>query len=135
MAITRRQLLAAGMNTTVIAALGGFAARADAFPDIAHIKTFYDPRFDQSVILARALPGTSKLQPITGDPSTILMPRPSGEFGHNDAIRMQGVTTETVPFCLEHLSRSYHRQVRLRTCRLNRDLFAWSLTVRPGVRA
>ena len=130
--ITRRQLLAAGVNATVVVALGRFATGTECFAaDLAETVTFYDPRFPGSEALARSLPGATLVQPAAGDPSLHLTHLDSGS-SKRGGIRMQGVTTETVPFCLEQLARIHCRDVCLRSCRLSRDLFAWSLTVRAA---
>jgi hypothetical protein len=41
--------------------------------------------------------------------------------------RIAGVTTEHVPFCLQQLAR-HPTRARLTLQRMNRDLFAWTLT-------
>jgi hypothetical protein len=110
-------------------------ARALALPR-ADVLTFYDPRFPRSRRLALALPRAARPGPVRGDPSGILSlltpPRHATE-----QLLLQGVTTETVPFCLEQFARCQD-DARLECRRLDRDLFAWTLAVRgrrPDVRA
>ena len=128
-AFTRRRLLASGLGATAVLALGDFvaSARALAVPR-ADVLTFYDPRLPRSRLLALALPRASRPGPVGGDPSAILSlvtpPRHATE-----ELLLQGVTTETVPFCLEQFARG-HCDARLECRRLDRDLFAWTLAVR-----
>jgi hypothetical protein len=126
-AITRRRVLAAGITTSAALALGRLAATIEAAP--AEIQTFYDPRFGSSKELARRFPSASQLQAIAGDASQLLS-RLAPDIGALRPLRLQGVTTETIPFCLEQLIRGHRHDVRLQSRRLDRDLFAWTLTVR-----
>ncbi len=138
--LTRRRLLASGV--TVGAALAGgipLAAarpsatavgvpRADADnPDATGTLTFFDPRFPHSRPLAFAMARGGALQPIGGDPSHLL-PAVSAARAAPAPLRLQGITTETVPFCLELSCRSCH-EVSFASRRLDRDLFEWTLTV------
>jgi hypothetical protein len=133
-AITRRRLLATGVSTTAALALGRFLVSTEALAtELPDIKTFYDPRFAISRQLAGALPGASQLQAVRGDPSRLL-----AQFAPNSlrrrGMRLQGVTTESIPFCLEQLAQR-HYDMCFESRRLERDLFAWSLAlrVRPTV--
>jgi hypothetical protein len=129
-AITRRQLLASGASATTALLLGRFAAAAGTLTAAsADIPTFYDPRFPISRTLAGALPGASQLQAVQGDPSLLLTQLVAGSTGRQGK-RLQGVTTESVPFCLEQMARR-HQEVRFDSQRLDRDLFAWSLEMDP----
>jgi len=128
MTITRRGLLATGMKVTAAWVLAGSLASAAGQQRGGKPVTFYDPRFPRSRQLARELPGVTRLRAVRSDPSHLLAQiasggaRPRGWY-------LQGVTTETVPFCLEQFARSYH-DVHLESRRIDRDLFAWSLTLR-----
>jgi hypothetical protein len=123
--ITRRHVLATGATITTALALGGHRASAEA--RAAHtvdIMTFYDPRFPQARPLARTLPQASVLLAVGGDPSLLV-----AQIAHRReraGLRLQGVTTETIPFCLEQYTRQ-ERDMHFESRRLNRDLFAWSL--------
>jgi len=128
-AITRRRLLATGVHVTAALALGGQLASAEPLAaEPADIVTYYDSRFPHSRPLARLLSHTSRLYAIGGDASPLLTqigfggPRGRG-------LRLQGVTTESIPFCLEQFARRCH-DVRIESRRLDRDLFAWTLTIR-----
>jgi hypothetical protein len=125
--ISRRQLLASGVTATAALAVAGVlqpgtasAAEAPAIP------TFYDPRFPVSRRRARALPGRPQLRPIHGDPTAALAlvagARASGQR------RLQGVTTESIPFCLREFA-GRGPGVRLDCRRVDRDLFVWTLTL------
>jgi hypothetical protein len=128
-AITRRRLLATGVNVTAALALGSELAIAEPLTgEPTDIVTFYDPRFSRSRPLARMLSGASRLCVIGGDASPLLAQIASGgPWGHG--LRLQGVTTESIPFCLEQFARRRH-VVRIETRRLDRDLFTWTLTLR-----
>ena len=84
--------------------------------------TVYDPRFAAAEPLAFELAGAGRLLPTNGDPTVLLM-----QLNNRgpDAVlpRLQGVTTESIPFCL-------HQWIpgrRLSQRRLDRDLFVWLL--------
>lgn len=129
-AITRRQLLTSGVSATTVLALSRFAVAAGNLTAIAaDIATFYDPRFPISRSLAGALPGASQLQAVEGDPSRLLTQITADSSGRQRK-RLQGVTTEAVPFCLEQMARRHH-EVRFESQRLDRDLFGWSLEISP----
>ncbi len=131
-AITRRSVLATGITTAAALALGRVAASAEvAGIALRDIHTFYDPRLRASKELAGALPGASQLQAVFGDPAPLLS-RLMPALRDARPLRLQGVTTESIPFCLEQLSRA-QPEARLQSRRLDRDLFAWSLTVRSRV--
>jgi len=127
-ALTRRQLLAAGLGAGAAAALGslGAAARTAAVP-VGSVQTFYDRRFARSRLLAAALPQAARPTPVQGDVTALLgLVGPARRLA--GPMVLQGVTTEIVPFCLEQYARTHH-EVRLESRRLDRDLFAWSLTI------
>lgn len=127
---TRRDLLSVGVGAA--GACAAVTAGAAAQNPLAHglaTWTFYDPRFADSERLAAALPGAGQLHPVGSDP-TPLLGLVDLERGLSAPILLQGVTTEVVPFCLEH---SVDRHHRLEGCsrRVDGDLFAWSLIVHP----
>jgi hypothetical protein len=127
-AITRRRLLATGVNVTAALALGGQLTSAEPLAaELADTATYYDPRFPQSWPLARTLSRASGLYAIGGDPSPLLAQIASGR-PRLSGLRLQGVTTESIPFCLEQFARRCH-DVRLESRRLDRDLFTWTLTI------
>jgi hypothetical protein len=130
-AITRRRLLATGVNVTAALALSSELACAEAAAgEPTDVVTFYDPRFPRSRPLARMLSGTSQLYVIGGDASPLLAQiAPGASRGHR--LQLQGVTTESIPFCLEQFAGRRH-DLRIETRRLDRDLFTWTLSL--GVR-
>jgi hypothetical protein len=133
-AMTRRQLLASGVSATTALVLTRFAAAAETFSgDPTEVSTFYDPRFPASRTLAGTLPGASQLLAAHGDPSRLLA-EVLGGSNTNRSRRLQGVTTETLPFCLEQMARRQH-EVRFENQRLDRDLFVWSLEMQPRTSA
>jgi hypothetical protein len=123
--ITRRHVLASGATITTALALVGQGAAAEArSAHTGDIVTFYDPRFPQARPLARTLPRASVLLAVGGDPSRLVAQIANRR--ERAGLRLQGVTTETIPFCLEQCIRR-DRNVRFESRRLNGDLFAWSL--------
>ncbi|MFO1400692.1 MAG: hypothetical protein U1F30_05685 [Steroidobacteraceae bacterium] len=80
--ISRRQLLASGVQATAALAVagalgpaaasaagaGGAAGAPEALPEILT----FDPRFPVSRLRARALPGRPRLRPVQGDPTALL---------------------------------------------------------------
>jgi hypothetical protein len=128
-AMTRRQLLASGISATTALVLTRFVATAGTLTDPTEVSTFFDPRFPASRTLAARLPGASQLLAAHGDPSRLLA-QILGTTNVNRSRRLQGVTTETLPFCLEQMARRQH-DVRFENQRLDRDLFVWSLKMHP----
>lgn len=135
--ISRRRLLATGVQASaalaVAGTLGPAAASAAGAGDAASAAealpatlTFYDPRFPVSRLRARALPGRPQLRPIQGDPGALLALVTEARAG--GVRRLQGVTTESIPFCLKEFA-GRGRGVRLECRRMDRDLFAWTLTL------
>ena len=125
--ISRRQLLASGVKVTAaLAVAGSLGPCAVAAAESPAIPTFYDPRFSVARQRALALPGRLALRPIQGDPTAVLglvsAARPRG------LRRLQGVTTESIPFCLREFA-GRGPGVRLDCPRVDRDLFVWTLTL------
>lgn len=126
--LTRRQVLALGLGGLTAGSAATVLAptpRSTGLPTW----TFHDARFAEARRLASALPGADTVQAIGADMTHLL------GFLHPDRLRdggfrLQGVTTETVPFCLEH-ALPRHAGLRVESVRLDRDLFAWSLVI-PG---
>jgi hypothetical protein len=128
-AITRRRVLATGVNVTAALALGSELACAEPLAaEPTDIVTFYDPRFARARPLARMLARASRMYAIGGDASPLLAQIGSGG-PRGRGLRLQGVTTESIPFCLEQFAGRCH-DVRIETRRLDRDLFSWTLTLR-----
>jgi len=129
-AITRRRVLASGASATAALALSRFVAATEAGVSTrAKVLTFHDARFPRARALASELPGAMRLQAVDGDPSSLSTHIRPGAVG-SSGVRLQGVTTESLPFCLEQLAR-HHYGARFESRRLDRDLFVWSLTI-PG---
>lgn len=133
--ISRRQLLATGVQATAALAVAGTLgpAAADAAGGVAigpelqpPTPTFYDSRFPAARRRARALAGRPRLQAIQGDPTAALALVSSARAG--GVLRLQGVTTETIPFCLREFA-GRGPGVRLECRRVDRDLFVWTLTL------
>jgi hypothetical protein len=136
-AITRRRLLTTAVNVTAALALGSeFAGAGPVAPEPTDVVTLYDPRFPRSRPLARVLSATSRLYAIGGDASPLLaqIAQIASGVSRGRRLRLQGVTTESIPFCLEQFAGRRH-DLRLEARRVDRDLFTWTLSlgVRPPV--
>ena len=133
--MNRRMFIQSVFVTTV--ACVGAASAAGTSAGLAGdqtIFTLYDPRFFKSRAAAELLAPRSTLRPIAGDVSE-LVPILLSTEARSAPIDVAGVTTESVPFCLEQLLSFSHQPV-LEMRRLDADLFAWTLKfVRrtPGV--
>lgn len=139
--ISRRRLLAGGVQASAAMAVAGalgpvVASAAAGVGDAASVAavqpatlTFYDPRFPVSRLRARALPGRPELRPIQGDPTALFALVTQARAG--GVRHLQGVTTESIPFCLKEFA-GRGRGVRLDCRRMDRDLFAWTLTLGAG---
>lgn len=133
MTITRRRILASGVQLTAALAMGSqLAAARDRAERTGEHLTFFDARFPHAEPLAAALPGAGQLQSVRGDPSG-LIGRIAGHDSRAGSLRLQGVTTESIPFCLEQFARTHH-EVAFESRRVDRDLFIWSLQLRARTR-
>lgn len=124
--ITRRRILSTGVQLTAAMTLGSGLAQAGARGGgRRHRDTFFDERFPESRVLAAGLPDAASLEAIGGDPSHLVGRLAAAEAAAT-GLHLQGVTTESIPFCLQQLTR--HRpDVRFESRRVDQDLFAWSL--------
>jgi hypothetical protein len=114
--LDRREFLLA---TAAGCALAGIMpAEAATAPDLV----LYDPRFPAALEIAWRTAPAAKLQAAAGHVGGI-----DTRFLAPGAM-VSGVTTEAVPFCLQHLIRLPHRAT-VESRRLDRDLFVWTLRV------
>jgi hypothetical protein len=132
--VTRRRFLGAGLDAAALAALAGTLAPLSALAaGNGATAVLFDPRFPAARAAALQLAGGGVLMPVPGDPMVVLeaclrcspgagVPRVSG-------LRIAGVTTESVPFCLEQLFPRYQRPI-LTLERIDQDLFSWRLESR-----
>ena len=89
--------------------------------------SLYDRRFPAALGLAQHRSPGIESRPIDGDVTEIAA-LVLGHHGTNTSLTISGVTAESVPFCLHQLARPTHRTA-LECKRVNRDLFAWNLTL------
>jgi hypothetical protein len=107
--------------------LGVDLACADDDPRPSVIPRFalYDPRFPQALKVALRLGARDSWRAIDGDAAAewhqVLRPALSRR-----PLLVTGVTTPSVPFCLEILARD-HAIVRMTRQRIDRDLIHWTL--------
>jgi hypothetical protein len=112
----------AGLIATVAGALKPLAAMAGS-PGAT--VTLFDPRFETAQSLARDLAGGAPLQAATQDPTDLVLQYVAAADA-GAPLRLQGVTTDTVPFCLRQLLPDATFTER----RVDRDLFIWTLEAR-----
>ena len=87
--------------------------------------TLYDPRFPAARSLALGLAGSGTVVATDGDATALVLQWADRKAG-DAAPRLQGVTTESLPFCLLQLA----PQGRLTQRRVDRDLFVWTFEAR-----
>jgi hypothetical protein len=124
--VSRRRFLGETLNVSALTAL------VSALPPLAAVAggaeqspVLFDPRFPQARKLAERLAGTALLIPTEGDPLDLLercyaLADTSAEF------RLAGVTTDSVPFCLQQLA-ARGAAPKLTIERIDQDLFSWRL--------
>jgi hypothetical protein len=119
--MNRRVFIRSVAMTTAVCA-GGAEVGANVAGEPMML-TLYDPRFAQSQAFASQLAPSGRLRPVGGDVSELV---PLMHSPHT-AFNVSGVTTESVPFCLEQLLNACQRPARVEMRRLDADLFAWTL--------
>ncbi len=124
-ALSRRQFIGASAQAALLGTLAATLKPLTAFAvDEGAITTLFDPRFPGARARALELAGAGRLCPTGGDPTGLVLQALQGRPA--SARRLQGVTTESVPFCLRQLAPQAH----LRQRRIDRDLFEWSFEAR-----
>jgi hypothetical protein len=116
--LNRREFIGSALAAPVILALRPPSAIAETKPCR---RTFYDGRFDRAHMLARRLSNGGPLESVYGDATDIALWL-RAELARGAAPRIQGITTESVPFCLSH----FNPHLTLRSQRIDRDLFVWA---------
>lgn len=124
--MNRREFIQSMVVTTAacVGTVSAAQSRADGVEESRGL-TLYDPRFAQAHELARQLAPSGELRSVAGDISE-LVPLVRSMEHRGKAFKLAGVTTESVPFCLEQLLCSFDRPA-LEMRRLDADLFAWTL--------
>ena len=121
---SRRRFIGASADAALIASVAGALQPLTAVADAPNSTvTLYDARFDAAAGLARSLAGDAPLQAAGTDPTDLVLHLAGTAPG---ALRLQGVTTEAVPFCLRQLL----PDARYTERRVDRDLFIWTLDAR-----
>ena len=123
---SRRRVMGAAADAAALAALAGamkplVLLAAEGEP----VTTLYDPRFPAARVLALGLAGADRLSTIGGD-ATLLLQKWVDRRAADPSLRLQGVTTESVPFCLQQLA----PRARVTQRRVDRDLFIWTFEAR-----
>jgi len=116
---SRRQFVRGAAGAALLASLVKLPSASTADYAAAGL-TLYDPRFATSQAIASRW-GQATLRAIQGDPTELALRL----AGHSRAapLRIRGVTTEVVPFCLASLIAG----TQLTQRRIDRDLFVWML--------
>lgn len=118
--LNRRQFIGVTADAAMLGVLAATFKPLAAFAgEGGSTTTFYDPRFPAARTRALELAGTGPLRAINGDPTDAVLQ-------NLRAMRLQGVTTESVPFCLRQCA----PHARLRQRRIDRDLFEWHFEAR-----
>jgi hypothetical protein len=117
----RRVFIQRSLQATIAATVVSGATAPLVWAATADALTLFDPRFPRARAYAAALANDRRLLAVNGDPSelALLLNRT------DDALVLQGVTTETLPFYLQHRNRYLDSRV-LQVSRLNQDLFVWT---------
>lgn len=133
MAIDRRRFLFSSFSAAIVATAGSNVRGAGSGQ--VHrpepLFTLYDARFSTAHRAALIAANGSPLRATTGD-ITRLLPEISAFTRAHSSFHLAGVTTESVPFCLQQFVRA-NGTSNLFIKRIDRDLFDWRFEVR-GVR-
>ena len=123
---SRRRFLGRTADVALLSALAGaLQPLATLAAEGSADATLYDPRFPAARTLALELAVHGRLLATDGDATALV--RQWADRSAGDAIpRLQGVTTESLPFCLQQLA----PQGRLTQRRVDRDLFVWTFEAR-----
>lgn len=116
---SRRGFIASAL-ATVGAVVAGRLVDPAILPGSAEL-TLFDHRYDRARDLALQIANGGPLQAMGADPTEIALWLASR--ARSGRTRIQGVTTESVPFCLRHMN----PRARLELNRIDRDLFTWVL--------
>jgi hypothetical protein len=127
--VSRRAFIATARDTAALATiatalrpLSAFAASGKSEGDIA-TPVYFDPRFPAARAMAAQLAGGGAVTAIASDATELLFAASSGA---SQPVKLCGVTTESVPFCLSQVVVQGKRPTLIQT-RLDQDLFAWTL--------
>ena len=131
--LRRRQFMAGAISSlTVLATTTSALAplrlkkkhNVDAF-------TFYDARFAEAHLLAQQIHGDEHPLPTYGDVTPVWQDWLGASSHRSGCLRLQGVTTESFPFCLRVLLESQNLRVEPTLTRFNRDLHIWTIETLP----
>jgi hypothetical protein len=128
MDLSRRHFIQSTSSIAASMGLLGIATPALARSGDGPLLTLYDPRFGQARQMAAAASPGSSLLTVDSD-ITDLAEVLLTNAAQSGPVVIAGVTTETVPFCLQQLA-SAAGAACLESARLDRDLFLWKLTVK-----
>jgi hypothetical protein len=132
MDVTRRRFVGnAAAAGALVAAGGSTPAPADQGPRALRI-TLYDHRFAGAREEAQVRAAGASVTPVGGDvtdllPALLASARAARASAASAAVVIQGITAESVPFCLAPALQAAGFQP-VATARLTRDLFHWQFT-------
>jgi hypothetical protein len=127
--MNRRTFITTARDTAALATIASALQPLSAFASNATSKresaspVYFDPRFPAARAMAAQLAGGDAVTAVSGDATELLIATCSSA---SQSIRLRGVTTESVPFCLSQIAINGHRP-QLSQTRLDQDLFAWTL--------
>ena len=128
--VSRREFFTTALKIAGgLGAVGLIAPALSAVPSVPAHLTLYDERFARAFKLASRMAGSGALRVVQGDATSF-----ASLLHRNDTVAapivIQGVTTESVPFCLHQLCRTGQRPA-LQIQRVDQDLFTWTLRSEP----
>jgi hypothetical protein len=129
MDVTRRRFVGTATAAGALIAAGSpTPAPAVQGPQALRI-TFYDHRFAGALEEAQARAGGAAVTPVGGDVTDLLagLLTQARQTAGSPGVVIQGITAESVPFCLEPMLRGAGFGPVV-TARLSRDLFHWQFT-------
>jgi len=129
--VNRRNFIRAGASTLLlpVAMTSAYAAASAAGSDYF----FFDERFPRARVLAAALAGRTRPQPVHAD-VTDLWRTDLERACRRTSLTLRGVTTESFHFCLKILA-GEHARVDTEIARVGRDLFLWTIETHVRARA
>jgi hypothetical protein len=127
MDVSRRQFIQSTLTLAASMGVLGIAPLVRAGLTDTPVLTLYDPRFHPAREAAEALARGCSLSTVGSDITDVAHVLLEDAAQGRPAI-IFGVTTETVPFCLQQLGSTCGRTT-LDCKRMDQDLFIWKLTV------
>lgn len=120
--ISRRAFIGTTLGTAGALAIATDVLASTTLPADSAAVTFFDHRFEHAREIATKLAAGGRLEAVNGDPSDFATWMQSQSLKASRP-RIQGVTAESVLFCVRQLNP--RKQISI--TRIDRDLFVWSV--------